>query len=299
MESTDLIAALRSFEVPGVIAFDRGAGGLPRARVTTDHSAAEIYLHGAQVTGFRKQGEPPLLFLSRLSQFAPGKAIRGGVPICFPWFGPREGDVMHGFARVTEWQVLETAAAAREAATLRFLLPENAARAGWPPFQAELLATVGDRLTLDLIVTNRSRDRALEFENCLHSYFAVGDINQASLRGLKSAVYLDKTQGGVRKTEAADTLRIEAETNRVYLDATGPVEIHDGKYRRTIRIEKSGSASTVVWNPWSTQPLGDFAPEEHQTMLCVESGNVGPNRLSLEPGQTSNLRVILSTESHP
>jgi len=102
MEMTIFPGRLRKFEIPGHVTFANGHGGLPKINVTTDQSTAEIYLHGAHVTGFQKNGEPPLLFMSRLSRFAAGKPIRGGVPICFPWFGPREGDVVHGFARVTE-----------------------------------------------------------------------------------------------------------------------------------------------------------------------------------------------------
>ena len=109
MAETMAIERLRQFEIPGVVMFEPGGGGLPRARVATPRSRGEVYLHGAQVTGFEKQGERPLLFLSKASQFAPGKAVRGGVPICFPWFGPRKGDVAHGFARVTEWEVVDVA----------------------------------------------------------------------------------------------------------------------------------------------------------------------------------------------
>ena len=110
MEMTIFPGRLRKFEITGHVTFANGSGGLPKINITTSRSTAEIYLHGAHITGFQKGGEPPLLFLSRLSQFAAGKAICGGVPVCFPWFGPREGDVTHGFARITEWNLIETAA---------------------------------------------------------------------------------------------------------------------------------------------------------------------------------------------
>lgn len=297
METVNSQESLRKLEVPGVIRFDRGNGGLWRARIQTDRSGAEVYLHGAQVTGFQVAGEPPLLFLSRLSQFAAGKAIRGGIPVCFPWFGPREGDVSHGFARITEWQLIETAAASRGAATLRLRLPPTEATAAWPAFQAELLITLSDRLALELVVTNTSADRPLEFESCLHTYFAVGDIGQVSIAGLQGRYYLDKTDLGARKKEAAESFRIGGETNRVYLDTTDAVEIRDGRWHRAVRVEKDGSASTVVWNPWTTQRMADFAPEEHQGMVCVESGNVGLNKVVLKPGADAMLRVILSTAS--
>jgi D-hexose-6-phosphate mutarotase len=295
MKTAAIPERLRKFEIPGCVAFASGHGGLPKITVTTGRSAAEIYPHGAHATGFQKNGEPPLLFLSRLSQFAAGKAIRGGVPICFPWFGPREGDVMHGFARTAEWELIETAATPGDDATVRFRLPAAIAGAGWPEFRAEFAVTVADQLTMELVVTNRSPDRNFEFEHCLHTYFAVGDITQVSITGLQGAPYLDKTDQGARKLESADALRITAETNRFYPDAPGAVEIHDAKFRRTIRVEKSHSASTVVWNPWTTQRMPDFDPAEHRQMVCVESGNVGRNKLSLPPGQTAGLKVILSS----
>src|SRR5690242_19293909 len=96
--------------IPGLVELDSGQGGFTKARITTKWGTAEIYLHGAQVTGFEKKGQPPLLFLSSHSRFEKGKAIRRGVPICFPWFGPKAGGPAHGFARITEWELVETKA---------------------------------------------------------------------------------------------------------------------------------------------------------------------------------------------
>ena len=296
METHKTLDQLRKFEIPSVVTFNGGNGGLPRINLQTEWSAAEMYLHGAHVTGFQKTGEPPLLFLSRLSRFARDQAIRGGVPICMPWFGPRAGDVMHGFARVTEWGVAETSAAPKGGATVRLKLPGTAIRAPWPMFGAEFVLIVTDQLSMELIVTNQS-DRNLEFENCLHTYFAVGDVCDISLTGLKSAYYLDKTDQGARKPETADAIRITAETNRVYLDTTSKVEIHDAKFRRTVRVEKSGSASTVVWNPWTTQAMpDDWDRNDYQRMICIESGNVGSNKLTLAPGRVASLKVTLSSQ---
>jgi glucose-6-phosphate 1-epimerase len=297
METTIIPERWRKLEIPGRITLASGNGGLPKINLTTDRSTAEIYLQGAHITAFQKNGEPPLLFLSRLSQFAAGKAIRGGAPICFPWFGPREGDVMHGFARTTEWEWIESAARAGGGVTIRLRLPATPAKAASPEFRTEFVVTVADTLTMELIATNPSPDRSFDFENCLHTYFAVGDIAQVSLAGLKGAHYLDKTDQGARKLESADAIRITAETNRVYLDAPGPVEIHDAKFRRTVRVDKSHSASTVVWNPWTTQLMPDFDPAEHRQMVCVESGNVGQNKIALAPGATTTLKVVLG--SHP
>jgi glucose-6-phosphate 1-epimerase len=273
-------------------------GGLPLVKVQTPWSAAEIYTHGAHVTRFQKNGEPPLLFMSAKSYFEPSKPIRGGVPVILPWFGNREGEPSHGFARVTEWQLVKTSATADGAMTLQFGLPEIPERVAWKSLRVEFVVTVSDTLTMELIAANDSCDETLEIENCLHTYFHVGDIGAVSLDGLRGAHYLDNAAGGngELKTQTESPLRIAKETNRLYLDTTSAVEIRDENLGRVIRVEKSGSNSTVVWNPWTTQKLpDDFDPAEHAQMVCVESGNVKQNKISLAPGKTSALKVILSS----
>jgi len=299
MKSVILPEHLRKFEIPGRIAFAGGHGGLLKINVATGASAAEIYLHGAHITGFRKQGEPPLLFLSAQSHFAPTEPIRGGVPICFPWFGNRAGEPSHGFARVTEWQLVNTSAASHGAVTLTFVLPRVPGRETWRNLRTEFVVTVADTLTMELTAANDSCDEALEIENCLHTYFQVGDINSVLLAGLQGMPFDDFAAGAnaARKPASDAPLLVTQETNRVYPDHTGAVEIRDEKLRRTIRVEKFGSRSTVVWNPWTTQKLpDDFDPAEHRQMVCVEAGNVKQNRISLAPGNSASLRVVLSSQ---
>jgi len=272
-------------------------GGLPLAKICTPWSKAEIYLLGAHVTGFKKNGEPPLLFMSEKSWFAPGKQIRGGVPVCFPWFGGRDGEPAHGFARITEWALVKTSVAPDGVATLHFRLPAIPRRDAWKNLRTEFVVTVSDKLTMELTTTNNS-SAAMEIENCLHTYFHVGDISQISIAGLQGAPYLDNAAGGngARKVENESVLRITQETNRVYPDSSGAVEIRDESLKRVIHIEKSGSNSTVVWNPWTTQKLpDDFDPAEHRHMVCVESGNVKQNKISLAPGKISSLKAVLDS----
>jgi glucose-6-phosphate 1-epimerase len=286
-------------EIPGRVAITIGNGGLRKIGVTTNFSTAEIYLHGAHITGFQKNGEPPLLFLSKKSDFAPKKPIRGGVPVILPWFGNRDGEPSHGFARITEWQLVKTSAATDRAVTLQFALPEIPRRDVWKNLRAEFVVTVSDKLTMELIATNEGCDDPLEVENCLHTYFHVGDIGVVSIDSLQGAHYLDNAAGGngELKTQNESLLRIPKETNRLYLDTTSAVEIRDENLGRVIRVEKSGSNSTVVWNPWTTQKLpDDFDPAKHKHMVCVESGNVKQNKILLAPGKTAALKVILSSQ---
>jgi D-hexose-6-phosphate mutarotase len=284
-------------KIPGRLAFDN-KGGLLKAMVVTKWSDAEIYLHGAHVAHFQKNGEPPLLFVSEKAYFDPAHSIRGGVPIIFPWFGQRENAGLHGFARVNEWELIETSALPDGGVKLDFHLPENVcAKNGWPVAKVNFVVTVADKLTMELIVTNPAKEN-FTFEDCLHTYFEVGDISQISIAGLKGISYLDKTDSFARKLESGDAFKISSETDRVFPNASGTVEIRDEKLRRKILIEKSGSNSTVVWNPWiaKAKAMPDFGDEEYKQMVCVESGNVAENKITLVPGASATLKVVLSSK---
>lgn len=298
MVITDIPERLKRFEIPGRATVLEGNGDMPKIEVSSDWSSAEIYLLGAHVTDFRKKSEPPLLFVSQCSRFAEGEPIRGGIPIVFPWFGPREGMPNHGFARLADWELHEVTTVPDGGVSLRFSLPETTLRATFPPFLANYVVTVTDRLSLELIITNASGDAPLTFEACLHTYFNVADVTAISIHGLKGAPYLDKMDNFARKTDTADALKINAEVDRVYLDTMETVEIHDPRLRRKIRVEKTGSRSTVVWNPWINKSgqMPDFGNDEYKQMICVESGNVGANKINLPPGRSSILKVTLGSE---
>jgi glucose-6-phosphate 1-epimerase len=217
--------------------------------------------------------------------------------VIFPWFGMREGLGQHGFARVKTWDLKEFAPAPDGSVSIRFRLPDCPEGSGFPPFVAEYVVTVSDALSLQLSVTNESPDEVLTFENCLHSYLEVGDVTTITIQGLKGVEYLDKVANFAKKTETDESIRITSEVDRVYLDTSRPVEIVDPRLGRKIRIEKQGSLSTVVWNPWITraQQMPDFGNDEYQRTLCIESGNVASNQISLPPGETSKLSVKFSS----
>jgi D-hexose-6-phosphate mutarotase len=167
----------------------------------------------------------------------------------------------------------------------------------WPAFMANYVVTITDQLMVELIVTNCSRNEPFSFENCLHTYLHVGDVAQATLHGLKGASYLDKVESYTQKTETTDAIPITGEVDRVFLDTTNAVEIHDRSLQRRVRIDKAGSLSTIVWNPGpaKAQQMPDIGNEEYKQMICVESGNVGRNKIVLPPGRSSLLRVTVSS----
>lgn len=276
-------------EIPGQVTRALGHGGLQKVLVESPWSCAEIYLHGAHVTHFCKQGEEPLLFLSASSGFTPQKAIRGGVPIIFPWFGGREGSPAHGFARTVLWELKETTRLTHGAFRLRFELPDAGS------LSVEYAVTVGETLRMELSVTNLA-DQDFHFENCLHTYFQISAIDAISITGLSGSRYFDQLNHAT-VVESSPSIGFTAEVDRVYFDTTAVVEIEDPGFGRTIRIEKSGSHSTVVWNPWITKSkaLSDFGDLDYLQMVCVESGNIAENSLTLPPGECAVLSVEVSS----
>lgn len=297
MSTTYFFDWQKKLEIPGRVAFLEGNGGLPKLEVTTGFATAEIYAQGAQVTHYQRKDEQPLLFLSQVSRFESGQPIRGGLPIVFPWFGARDGQGAHGFARTKHWELWEITSMPSGGVRLRFRLPESPEAALYPSMLVHYSVTVGEALICELSVTNKSGEQPVEFENCLHTYFQVGDIRKVGVVGLKGVEYLDKVENFKVNRQADEILRIGGETDRAYLDTVGPVEIIDESWRRKIRIEATGSHSTVVWNPWieKSQRLPDFGNEEYLRMICVESGNIARNQIHLEPGQSSSLKVKLIT----
>ncbi len=281
--------SLKSHEIPGKVTVFTGAGGLPAIRIETEITEAEIYPHGAQVTAYQRKNGAPLLFMSAASDFESGKPIRGGVPVIYPWFGGREGHPAHGTARITEWDLTETSLLPDGSVRLTLQLP------GEETADVRFIVTVGNSLTMEFAVANTG-STDLSFENCLHTYFHIGDIHRIEVAGLKGARYLD-TLTGSEQIEQEKTIRFTAETDRVYQDTTAIAEIRDPSLGRSIVVRKSGSRSTVVWNPWidKSKRMPDFGDDEWQQMVCVESGNVKEHAILLQPGEQSVLKVEISS----
>lgn len=300
MDTPSHIDALnRRFGKEGLAEIIAGRGGLPLLRINSQVGSAEIYLYGAHIVSWRPSGHEEVLFLSSQSEWAPGKAIRGGIPICFPWFGPKAGDPQapkHGFARLREWRLDSLTPLDDGGVTLVCVLESDAAtRAQWPhQFCAAYRVTLGKKLRLELSVINTGAD-PLRFEEALHTYFRVGEVNDLSVEGLDQVDYLDKNDNFRKKHQDGD-LRFQGPVDRVYLNTTAPVELVDHTLHRRLRTEKLHSETTVVWNPWEqgAASLSDFADDEWRSMVCVEVSNVMQQAIVLGPGEEHTLRAILS-----
>lgn len=295
------------FAIPGVLRFEETPGGLVRAVVTSVAAHAEIYLQGAHVARWTPRGQQPLLFLSERSEFLPGKPIRGGVPVIFPWFGPRGGGLpgpSHGFARTSIWTleettILEDGSAETVPVTMLFSLEPNAVSRGfrYGDFRLRYRVTVSARLELELEVSHRGSE-PFAYEEALHSYFAVADIAQVAVAGLAGTTYIDKVDGYSRKVQQEEPLRFSGETDQVHLHTEANCLIYDAGWERRIAVEKSGSASTVVWNPWAEKTLGlkDMEPDAWRGMVCVETANVADDAVTLPPGASHTMRTIIRIE---
>jgi glucose-6-phosphate 1-epimerase len=283
------------FAIPSVIDFATGKGGLIKAVITTPHASGEVYLNGAHVTAYQPNGQPPVLFVSQKSHWEAGKPIRGGVPICFPWFGPLEGRdtaPAHGFARTSQWDVLETKLNPDGSAMIALGLtqPLNPV-AFWPhAFRARYEVTIGPTLLLELTISHIGGEPFL-FEEALHSYFSVGDVRQATVTGLAGTHYLDKLQGNRELMEHMAPIRIVGETDRIYLNTLGDCVIDDPVLNRRIINTKYNSDTTVLWNPWinKARAMSDFGDDEWPRMLCIETCNVGPFAVTLKPGESHTM----------
>lgn len=298
------------FGLDGVLHFEEH-GELTRARVTLRSCEATIYLQGAHVTAWQPTGARPVLFLSECSALTPGKAIRGGIPICFPWFGGRSDGgpgPSHGFARISPWDLAfaalmpDPASAPDEGDRLQltFVLgPNELSRSlGFDAFRAVCEVTFGRELTLRLTIANAGT-APLRFEEALHSYFAVGDVRQASIDGLEGAEYLDKRDGGKANHALDGPLRLSGFSDRVFPANGRSLAIHDESLNRTISIEKRNSATTVVWNPWpeGSAALGDLAPDDWPRFLCVEAANTAADAILLESGAAHTMGLTIYTQA--
>jgi glucose-6-phosphate 1-epimerase len=299
MQTTDLQALNDSFAITNQIAFTAGPGGLTLAEIRNSHAAATVGLYGGQVLAYQPRGQMPVLWTSGRSLYQPGKAIRGGIPVCWPWFGPHPTDPSrpaHGFARTAMWSVLATAALASGATQIRLRLSDSDATLElWPhAFDLRVVVTVGADLRVELIARNPG-DAPYTYSGALHSYFAVADAGAIAIRGLEGCEYIDKVDGDQRKLQRGP-VTIEAETDRVYLNTAATCTIEDPGQERQISVAKSGSRTTVVWNPWAEKArrLLDFGDEEYHGMVCVETANADGDSVTVAPGGEHRLAAAIS-----
>lgn len=285
---------LARFAIPDRLRIVPGGGGLLRIEITNPLGAAHLYLHGAHVSHFQPGGQAPVLWLSSKSWFADDKPIRGGIPLCWPWFGPhatRKDVPSHGFARLKNWSLAETSQLSDgRTRVVLTLADDEASRAQWPhAFRLSYTVTVGRDLELDLRVDNPG-SAAFRYEEALHTYLAVDDARRTTVEGLAGTAYLDKVRDFTRVVQDG-AVTFTGETDRVYLDTTATCTVVDQPGKRRLTVAKEGSADTVVWNPWIAKAMAmpDFGDDEWPGMVCVETVNALGHAVDLAPGASHHL----------
>jgi glucose-6-phosphate 1-epimerase len=288
----------RRFGIPGVARVGEGNGGLPRVQITGSFGEGEMYLHGANVTSWKPAGRDEVLFVSSKSRWEEGQAIRGGIPICFPWFRAKVDDAhapAHGFVRTKMWQLESIAVNDRGVAVSMFTESDAETRRWWPAeFRLVLRVIFGSELNLDLVCTNTGTT-PLRFEEALHTYNRVSDVARVRLQGLDTVRFLDNTDSNKEKTQHGDVV-IASQTDNAYVDTKSETDLLDAHMHRQIRLKKANSTTTVVWNPWrdAAAKLRDLGDGEWTQFLCVEASNILGAAVLLKPGQTHTMTAVLS-----
>lgn len=291
------------FGLADQLKFIDGPNGLIFAEIDNAHGTAYICLQGAHITTFRPKDQvEPVIWVSKFAKFAPGKSIRGGAPVCWPWFGAHASESSfpgHGFARTVMWEVTQSAALPSGETEITLALLENEqTRAQWPnKTRVELNVIVGKSLKASLNTTNLG-DAPVQIGEALHTYFQISDIVDVQVTGLENTVYLDKVGEATRRTQDG-AVTFNSEVDRVYVDTAATCVIVDPGFNRRIVIAKSGSNSTVVWTPWEEKAdkMGDFGPDGWRGMVCVESVNALENVVSVGAGETHRMAVEYSAEA--
>lgn len=278
LETSDLPPELR------LVANEHG-----RQFIHIDHPAvqARIALQGAHIIQCRPAGQRPLLWMSPTDPCKPDTALRGGVPLCWPWFADEREGPAHGIARTGNWDLVDARVESETVHLALGLAPETITRQ--LPDEAWVVRVefrLAHELEIGLTTTNTGT-RPQRLSQALHSYLPVTDIDDVEIKGLLGCAYIDKLQGATLVQEAP--LRFAQEVDRIYLDHHGEIDVHTGDDH--LRVSRAGSESVVVWNPWQAKAvrLSQFPPDGYRTMVCVEATNAGPDGRVLAPGESHTL----------
>jgi glucose-6-phosphate 1-epimerase len=294
----DLTELDRRLGIADIARVSEGEGGLARVEITTPLARGEIYVHGAHVTSWHPVGSEEVIFISTKSRWEDGQAIRGGIPICFPWFRGKADDPhapAHGFARTRAWQLYSIVENNGGVAVTMFIESDEQTRRWWPgEFRLVHRVTFGAELKLELVCINTGKT-PVHFEEALHTYNRVADIKNVRLQGLDGARFLDNTDSNKEKMQLGD-VTVGAQTDNAFINTQNSMDLLDAKMRRRIRLQKANSSTTVVWNPWQegASSLRDLGQGEWKQFLCVEASNIMGAAVTLAPGQEHTMSAVLT-----
>jgi len=292
------------FAIKGQLEFKEDASGLIIADINNTLAAAKLCLQGAHLMTWQPRShKEPIVWLSRDARIAEGKSIRGGAPVCWPWFGAHANETSfpgHGFARTVPWKIIETGNDPNGATRLTLRLVESdRTRSQWHYSSTlDLTVIVGETLRMELVTENTGAEDFIIGE-ALHTYLRIGDIGAVRVTGLGDSEYWDKVGSSELKKQAGP-ISFMGETDRVYINTAAQCVVEDDKLKRRIYIRKSGSLSTVVWTPWKEKAgkMGDMGqPDGWREMVCVESANAIDNQVKVAAGCRHTMVVEYSAEA--
>lgn len=291
----------RNFGQAGAITFAPHPLGGIAAHLASHEGRATVALHGGQVLSWEPAGQSEVLWISPRARPSADTALRGGIPVCWPWFAVHPDDAnkpMHGFVRTRTWDVVgsEARSGALKLMLATCTLPDDEALL---PHSAEVSLEVAMGRSMSLALTTRNTgNAALPLTQALHTYFRVADIARVHVEGLEGRMYIDKVDGNSRKIQHAARLDIDREVDRIYLGDIGRIALIDAGLGRRIQVE-SDTRSAVVWNPWEDRSarMADIGPGGYRTMLCIETANAGDDAVTLPPGSAHTLRAEFSVSS--
>ena len=294
---------LCEYEIENELQFVDIEHGFTYIEINNARAHATISTYSGQVLSYRpKSQKDDLLFVSDKAYYEEGKAIKGGIPVCWPWFGADPDDrgrPAHGFVRNRQWDVTASESLADGSTRVVLGLSDNdETRAIWPcAFELNIEIVVGDTLRVALKTRNTGSE-AVTISQALHTYFLVGDISRVSVLGLDGLDYLDKVDGFAEKTQSGP-LTIDAEVDRIYKGVAGELVIDDAALGRRVWITSSGCTTAVVWNPWIevAASMGDLEDGDYQRMICVETANAGPETVTVADGGEYVLAAEYAIES--
>ena len=290
------------FAIENALRFEQNESGFIMAVVDNKFAKAEISNYGGQVLSFQPHNETEnLLYLSEHAAYEDGKAIRGGAPVCWPWFGDDRSGLglpSHGFARNQQWKVVQSQALIDGSTSLTLMLTDtDESRAVWPyRFELYIEVVVGEKLTINLATLNTG-DKTFSFTQALHTYFNISDISNVHVSGLANKYYLDKLDDFNLHIQESDIV-IDREVDRIYQAAPSIVRLLDQGFKRKVAISSTGSHTTVVWNPWSeaVAKIKDLDKDSYRQFLCVETVNAAEDNVVLGAGEKHTLSATYSVE---
>ena len=285
--------------LPNSVHLDESLSGFPTLVIQHPMAYARVALSGGHVMEWQPYGHEPVLYLSPCSGMQTGVAIRGGIPICWPWFGGRPDNPLlpaHGFARTQLWQ-LNRAEETDSGVFLAMGLRENAQTlALWPhPFALELLVEIGQQLEVVLVVRNCGAER-IAYSGALHTYLHTGPINAVQVHGLDGVEYLDTVGARVSRKQEGNVV-FDREVDRIFRHRDGCCLV-DGEKKRKINVAQEGGKDLVVWNPWIEKSLRlkDLPPDGYLGFVCLEAAHCDVPLIELEPGAQHRLGTRLTVE---